>query len=96
MDSFGRWHPHAVHCSEFPFALQVYDDGSKLDRATLSKLPRDTLNRTALSKERRTGNVQSTMQRAHLHPGPVQKAAHGHRPIIETTFYRKSNAFLLA
>ena len=76
--------------------LQVYDDGSRLDRATASRLPRDTLNRTALSKERRLGHAQTTMQRMHAHPGSVQKAMYGHKPIIETTFYRKSNAFLLA
>lgn len=74
---------------------QVYDNGSKLDRATASKLPRDTLNCTALTKERNIGNVQTTMRRAHAHFGVVCKALHGHRPVIETTFYRKSNAFLL-
>ncbi|CAL5220876.1 g2963 [Coccomyxa viridis] len=74
----------------------VYDDGSRLDRATASKLPRDTLNRTALTKERRTSHAQTTMQRMHGHPGSVQRAMYGHMPIIETTFYRKSNAFLLA
>ncbi len=42
------------------------------------------------------GHAQTTMQRMHAHPGSIQKAMYGHRPIIETTFYRKSNVFLLA
>ena len=75
--------------------MQVYDDGSKLDRLTASKLSRDTMNRTALTKEWKTGPVCTTMQTAHAHPGAVQKASHGYRPVIETTFFRKSNAFLL-
>lgn len=74
---------------------QVYDDGSKLDRATASKLSSDTLNCTALTKERNIGNVQTTMRRAHAHPAVVHRALHGHRPVIEATFYRKSNAFLV-
>ena len=76
--------------------MQVYDDGSKLDRITASKLSRDTMNRTALTKERKAGPMCTTMQTFHAHPGAVQKASHRHRPVIETSFYRKSNAFLLS
>ena len=76
--------------------MQVHDDGSKLDRITASKLSHDTMNKTALTKERKPGPMCTTMQTFHAHPGAVQKASHGHRPVIETTFYRKSNAFLLS
>jgi hypothetical protein len=72
--------------------LQVYD--TSLGSGVSSKLKRDTVNPTALSQDRHLGALRTTAMSAHAHPGRAQPPEHGHRPVIESTFYRKANAFL--
>ena len=72
---------------------QVYD--SSAGSGLSSKLKRDTWNPTALSPERQWGTLRKSATLAvHAPLGKAQPPEHGHRPVIETTFYRKDNAFL--
>ena len=75
-----------------PAGLQVYDTGS--GSGVSSKLKRDTVNPTALSRDRHVGALKTTTLAVHAHPGRAQPPEHGHRPVIESTFFRKANAFL--
>lgn len=76
--------------------LQVYFDDSKSNWSMTTKLKRDTQNSTALSQDRKFGTYKTAAQLSYNAPGVVQAPEHGHRPVIETNFYRKSNAFLVA
>lgn len=72
--------------------VQVYD--SSAGSGLTSKLKRDTWNPTALSQERQWGMLRSATLAAHAPLGKARPPEHGHRPVIETTFYRRNDAFL--
>lgn len=56
----------------------------------------DTLNPTALSRERKYGALKTMAALAHGHPGAAAKPQYVHRPAIKEEFYRRSNAFFPA
>ncbi|KAK9905664.1 hypothetical protein WJX75_004135 [Coccomyxa subellipsoidea] len=73
----------------FQFDLVFFDD-LKLATSKSSKLKKDTCNPTVLSRDRQFGTYKTACQLSYIAPQAVQPPQHGHRPVIESTFYRKS------
>lgn len=56
-----------------------------------SSTHRDTLNRTALTRERQHGGQLTTNTLAYAPPSSFDKPEFARKPLIRDTFYRKTN-----
>ncbi len=58
-----------------------------------SRTHRDTRNRTHLSRDRANGDLMTTTSLAFQAPQGHHKPEHGRKPLVQETFYRKTNIF---
>ncbi|CAG9463432.1 unnamed protein product [Pedinophyceae sp. YPF-701] len=72
----------------------VFEDDdwhAQASRPAFSRVHRDTVNPTRLSKERHMGGMRTTNNNTFRPPVDFNKPEFGHKPLIRDTFYRKTN-----
>ena len=75
--------------------MQVHEDDDAND-CTLdgsSKLAHDTKNPTAIGPERNLGSYRTTTSLAHGAPSEFQKPQFARKPVVQESFYRRTNVF---
>ena len=74
---------------------QIHEDNNASDGVLdgSSKLAHDTKNPTALGPERNLGSYRTTTSLAHGAPTEFQKPQFARKPVVQESFYRRTNVF---
>ena len=85
-----------VACNDRPaVSMQIHEDDDAGDSFSdgCSKLAHDTKNPTALGPERNLGSYRTTTSLAHGAPTEFQKPQFARKPVVQESFYRRTNVF---